>query len=181
MVDFLDNATSPWAQAEDHLTPLGQVRPLRLTRTQFNSYEDPPGSGLYPDLINRPIVIVEGVIVPIPPSASGEGGGYVTPGTEMDTGSTWHDGKVIYQTTYAAATLTPGTTGANLSSSTPQIDMLIRMTGCANLASDGTGGWVVLGGSAFYATLRDDRKLVVFGPDSVPIYKVHMTIWYTKP
>ena len=108
------------------------------------------------------------------------GGDFAAPGVESDTGVKWIDGKFIYRMSFTAASVAPGTAGADLSTSVPALDSLVRMEGYGNLSASGSGGWVEIGGSGFSMTVRDDHRLTVVGPAGVTLYRVHVTIWYTK-
>jgi hypothetical protein len=177
MTDSYSPLKSPAPKDEAHVARLGDVRVLALTGVQLDAYEDPPGSGLYPGLVGRPWVLVtdqdadEGIYAESYPPGTG---------VEQNTDAEWIDGKTIWKITYAAASITPGVDGAALASSLPAIDTLTRFEGFGNLASNGSGGWVPLGGSGFAVTVRDDGRLIITGPDGVTLYKVHATLWYTK-
>ena len=140
---------------------LGDSRPLAMSRAALNACEDPPSSGLYPSLAGRPFVLVtdedqeEGQFAESYPPGSG---------IERTTGAVWIDNRPVWQVVYYAASMTPGTSGAALSSALPAIDKLIRIEGAGNLSNSGAGGWVPLGGSGFAITARDDGTLVVTGP-----------------
>jgi hypothetical protein len=177
MTDSYTPISTPPPPTDEHVPRLGDVRVLRLTRAQFDAYENPVSSGLYPGLKTHPFILItdedvgEGIFAESYPPG---------PGIELDTNATWLDGKNIWKITYTAGSLTPGVTGTALTSSLPVIDTLVRTEGYANLANNGAEGWIELGGSGFAMTVRDDRKLILTGPASITIYKVHVTLWYTK-
>jgi hypothetical protein len=159
---------------ESHVPRLQDVRVLELTRAELASHEDPPGSGFYPALKNRPYILVTDEGVDDPPDGPDES--YAA--SEIDTGTKWLDGKNIHRITFAAASVTPGETGAVLGNVLH--DTLVQARGYGNMASDGTGNWVEIGGSGFFMTLKDDGDLVLIGPAGVALHKIHVTLWYTK-
>jgi hypothetical protein len=132
---------------------------------------------LYPGLKTHPFIslvdedVGEGLYAESYPSG---------PGIEVNTNATWLDGKNIWKITYVAGSITPGVAGTVLTSALPVIETLVRQEGYGNLANDGTQGWVELGGSGFHMTARDNQTLVLTGPAGVTLYKVHVTLWYTK-
>jgi hypothetical protein len=108
-------------------------------------------------------------------------GGYPAAGVgaEIDTGTLWVDGKPIYQTTFVEPEVIPGLGGTALGT-IADLETVVRFEGYGNLADDGSGGTVQIGGSGFAATVRDDGEIVLTGREDVSLYKMRFTVWYTK-
>jgi hypothetical protein len=172
MPDFLSPAALTAPVLEGHAARLGDVRPLRLSRADFEAMESPPGSGIYPGLAGRPLVLVEG--------GEGIGGGdgaaeRWAEGVETATGALWLDGKPVWRLTLTAASLVAG--GVQWTLPSP-VDTLVRMECWGRAGGDG-GPWIQVNGSAFAAKVDGD-EVTARSPEGMSLRKVHCTLWYTR-
>jgi hypothetical protein len=169
---------------ETHAVRLGDVRPLRLTKAEFAALEYPVGSGIYPSLKGVPLVLVT--------DAGSEDGLYVAGGNSIYaesygedgvaflTGATFTDGRFIWKVTWLIPAVTPGVDGTQVAY-LAGFHKVIRFEGMGNLSNTGSGGSIPLNGSGFAATVRDGGEVIFTGPAGVTLYRIHFTVWFTKP
>jgi hypothetical protein len=186
MADFLSQVRLPARPEDDDCAVRwGDVKPLYVTRAELDALMTPPGSGvLPPEYEGRRIIVTDE-----PPSSGGggsggggSGGGGLGPWStiEQDTGEDWIDGKRIFRITFSVPGRTPELDGEILGY-IPDVDTLVDLRGIANLVQSGSwGSWFPLGGSAFGVALKNDGAVLITGPDTYQIHRIHVTAWYTK-